>query len=64
MTVIKKPFVSEIETDLVNQKSLLEGHLKSLNQHLDGLSKKNYVKYAKELDCIDPQMAGQNCKNN
>lgn len=40
------------ETDAVKQKSLLEGHVKSLKQHVDGLSKKNYAKYAKALDYV------------
>lgn len=40
------------ETDLVKQKLLLEGHVKSLKQHVDGLSKKNYAKYAKALDYV------------
>jgi len=40
------------ESDHEKQKSLLEGHVKSLKQHVDGLSKKNYAKYAKALDYV------------
>ena len=40
------------ENDVVNQKNLLEAHIKSLKIHIDGLSKKNYPKYAKALDHV------------
>ena len=40
------------ETDPNAQKQALEAHIKSLKAHIDGLSKKNYPKYAKELDHV------------
>jgi|LakMenE01Jun11ns_1017448.scaffolds.fasta_scaffold9954325_6 DNA recombination protein RmuC len=40
------------ETDLNAQKQALEAHIKSLKAHIDGLSKKNYPKYAKALDHV------------
>ena len=40
------------ETDVTNQKQALEAHIRSLKAHLDGLSKKNYPKYAKALDHV------------
>ena len=40
------------ETDVVNQKNSLDAHIKSLKIHIDGLSKKNYPKYAKALDHV------------
>ena len=40
------------ETDPNAQKQALESHIKSLKAHIDGLSKKNYPKYAKALDHV------------
>ncbi len=40
------------ETDPTLQKQALDAHIKSLKAHIDGLSKKNYPKYAKALDHI------------
>jgi DNA recombination protein RmuC len=40
------------ESDPVTQKQALEAHIKSLKAHIDGLSKKNYPKYAKALDHV------------
>ena len=40
------------ETDTNAQKLALEAHIKSLKAHIDGLSKKNYPKYAKALDHV------------
>ena len=40
------------ETDPNDQKQALEAHIKSLKAHIDGLSKKNYPKYAKALDHV------------
>lgn len=40
------------ETDINAQKQALEAHIKSLKAHIDGLSKKNYPKYAKALDHV------------
>jgi DNA recombination protein RmuC len=40
------------ETDPNAQKLDLEAHIKSLKAHIDGLSKKNYPKYAKALDHV------------
>ena len=37
------------ESDTIAQKQALEAHIKSLKAHIDGLSKKNYPKYAKAL---------------
>jgi len=40
------------ETDTNAQKQALDAHIKSLKAHIDGLSKKNYPKYAKALDHV------------
>jgi len=40
------------ETDVTTQKQALEAHIRSLKAHIDGLSKKNYPKYAKALDHV------------
>jgi DNA recombination protein RmuC len=40
------------ETDSTLQKGELELHIKSIKAHIDGLSKKNYPKYAKALDHV------------
>ena len=40
------------ETDSTLQKEALEAHIKSIKAHIDGLSKKNYPKYAKALDHV------------
>jgi DNA recombination protein RmuC len=40
------------ETDVTPQKQALEAHIRSLKAHIDGLSKKNYPKYAKALDHV------------
>lgn len=40
------------ETDSVVQKQSLDAHIRSLKAHIDGLSKKNYPKYAKALDHV------------
>lgn len=40
------------ETDPTLQKQALDAHIKSLKSHIDGLSKKNYPKYAKALDHV------------
>ena len=40
------------ETDPNARKLALEAHIKSLKAHIDGLSKKNYPKYAKALDHV------------
>jgi DNA recombination protein RmuC len=40
------------ESDPIAQKQALEAHIKSLKAHIDGLSKKNYPKYAKALDHV------------
>jgi DNA recombination protein RmuC len=39
-------------TDLIESKKYLDLHLASLKSHIDGLSKKNYPRYAKALDYI------------
>ena len=43
-------YMTEIDPTL--QKQALDAHIKSLKSHIDGLSKKNYPKYAKALDHI------------
>ena len=43
-------FVNEADVD--KQKQHLDLHVKSMKQHVDGLSKKNYAKYAKALDYV------------
>jgi DNA recombination protein RmuC len=43
-------FVNEPDVD--KQKQHLDLHVKSMKQHVDGLSKKNYAKYAKALDYV------------
>lgn len=43
-------FVSEASIE--NQKIYLQEHIKSLRQHIDGLCKKNYPKYALALDYV------------
>ncbi len=43
-------FVSE--ADLEKQKAYLQEHIKSIRQHIDGLCKKNYPKYALALDYV------------
>ncbi len=40
------------ESDPNAQKQALEAHIDSLKAHIDGLSKKNYPKYAKALDHV------------
>ena len=40
------------ETDSTIQKQSLDAHIRSLKAHIDGLSKKNYPKYAKALDHV------------
>jgi len=40
------------ETDASLQKQALDAHIRSLKAHIDGLSKKNYPKYAKALDHV------------
>jgi DNA recombination protein RmuC len=40
------------ETDAILQKQALDAHIRSLKAHIDGLSKKNYPKYAKALDHV------------
>jgi DNA recombination protein RmuC len=40
------------ETESTLQKGELEAHIKSIKAHIDGLSKKNYPKYAKALDHV------------
>jgi DNA recombination protein RmuC len=40
------------ETDVTSQKQALDAHIRSLKVHIDGLSKKNYPKYAKALDHV------------
>lgn len=40
------------ETDAYKQKQYLDLHVKSMKQHVEGLSKKNYAKYAKALDYV------------
>jgi DNA recombination protein RmuC len=40
------------ETDVTTQKQSLDNHIRSLKLHIDGLSKKNYPKYAKALDHV------------
>jgi DNA recombination protein RmuC len=40
------------ETDVTLQKQALDAHIRSLKAHIDGLSKKNYPKYAKALDHV------------
>jgi DNA recombination protein RmuC len=40
------------ETDATSQKQALDAHIRSLKAHIDGLSKKNYPKYAKALDHV------------
>jgi DNA recombination protein RmuC len=40
------------ETDVTAQKQSLDNHIRSLKLHIDGLSKKNYPKYAKALDHV------------
>jgi DNA recombination protein RmuC len=43
-------FVNEPDAD--KQKQYLDLHVKSMKQHVEGLSKKNYAKYAKALDYV------------
>ena len=43
-------YVNDLDTN--NQKQFLEAHIKSVKNHVDGLSKKNYPKYAKALDYV------------
>lgn len=40
------------ESDPAAQRLALDAHIKSLKAHIDGLSKKNYPKYAKALDHV------------
>jgi DNA recombination protein RmuC len=40
------------ESDLVKQEQALKNHIGSLRNHIDGLSKKNYPKYAIALDYV------------
>ncbi len=40
------------EVDVERQKILLAGHTRSIRQHIDGLAKKNYPRYAKALDYV------------
>ena len=40
------------ETDLELQKSALDAHIRSIKAHVDGLSRKNYPKYANALDHV------------
>ncbi len=40
------------EPDPEKQKPLLDAHVRSVKQHVDGLAKKNYAKYAKALDYV------------
>jgi DNA recombination protein RmuC len=40
------------ETDPELQKSSLEAHVRSIKSHVDGLSKKNYPKYANAMDYV------------
>jgi DNA recombination protein RmuC len=40
------------ESDATLQKQALDAHIRSLKAHIDGLSKKNYPKYAKALDHV------------
>jgi DNA recombination protein RmuC len=43
-------FVSE--SSIENQQVYLQEHIKSMRQHIDGLCKKNYPKYAQALDYV------------
>lgn len=43
---------SSSESDFEKQKSFLQDHIKSLRLHIDGLSRKNYPKYAQALDYV------------
>jgi DNA recombination protein RmuC len=40
------------EPDLVIQEQAMKSHIGSLRAHIDGLSKKNYPKYAVALDYV------------
>ena len=40
------------ESDIVKQEQALKSHIGSLRNHIDGLSKKNYPKYAVALDYV------------
>lgn len=40
------------EEDIDQQKKWLQAHLQSLRNHIDGLSRKNYPKYAQALDYV------------
>jgi DNA recombination protein RmuC len=40
------------ESDIDKQKQYLSEHIKSIRQHIDGLSRKNYPKYAQALDYV------------
>jgi DNA recombination protein RmuC len=40
------------ETDPALQQSALEAHIRSIKAHVDGLSRKNYPKYAKAMDQV------------
>lgn len=40
------------QDDPDNQKRMLQDHLKSIRQHVDGLSRKNYPRYAGALDYV------------
>jgi len=40
------------ESDVEQQKEYLHEHIKSIRQHIDGLSRKNYPKYALALDYV------------
>ncbi len=43
---------SVAQADITEQKRLLLEHIKSIRQHIDGLSKKNYPRYASALDYV------------
>lgn len=43
---------SVAQADISEQKRLLQEHIKSIRQHIDGLSKKNYPRYASALDYV------------
>jgi DNA recombination protein RmuC len=43
---------SVAQADITDQKRLLLEHIKSIRQHIDGLSKKNYPRYASALDYV------------
>jgi len=40
------------QADIADRRRLLQDHIKSIRQHIDGLSRKNYPRYASALDYV------------